>query len=59
MSWPWMFYLFGFMGIFWVLAWAVLYQEARTSTEEEFIEPPKVSKQLIIYKNKNCQFNPF
>ncbi|CAG2202639.1 unnamed protein product [Mytilus edulis] len=36
-----MFYLFGFMGIFWVLAWAVLYQEARTSTEEEFIEPPK------------------
>lgn len=52
MSWPWMFYLFGFMGIFWVLAWAVLYQEARTSTEEEFIEPPKVSKLLIIYKNK-------
>lgn len=43
-----MFYLFGFMGITWVLAWVVLYQEARTSTEEEFIEPPKVSENLFV-----------
>ena len=48
LSWPMMFYLFGFMGITWVLAWVVLYQEARTSTDEEFIEPPKVSVLCII-----------
>ncbi|XP_052066055.1 sialin-like [Mytilus californianus] len=56
MSWPWMFYLFGFMGIFWVLAWAVLYQEARTSTEEEFIEPPKVSNTNVSWREFLCHW---
>lgn len=42
LDWEWMFYLFGFMGFVWVFLWMVMYKEIRTSTEEDFVDPPKV-----------------
>jgi len=47
MTWQWMFYTFGFLGLFWVLLWTVMYREARGPSEEEFVEPPKVSSYLV------------
>lgn len=43
LPWPWMFYSFGALGFVWVALWMALYTEVRGPTEEEFIQPPKVS----------------
>ena len=43
-----MFYLFGVVGLLWVLLWLFVYREVRGATEEEFIQPPKVSVCYVL-----------
>ncbi|GFS13599.1 sodium-dependent phosphate transport protein 1, chloroplastic [Elysia marginata] len=47
LSWPWMFYLFGMMGLLWVVVWHMMYTETRGTLDEEFVDPPKVSNSNV------------
>lgn len=56
LSWPWMFYLFGFMGFIWVISWMFLYKEVRGTMEEEFVDPPKVNNTNVTWREFLCHW---
>lgn len=56
LDWEWMFYLFGFMGFVWVFLWMVMYKEIRTSTEEDFVDPPKVNNNNVSWREFLCHW---
>ncbi|XP_046330197.1 sialin-like [Haliotis rubra] len=56
LTWPWMFYLFGFLGFIWAFIWLLLYKEARGSSDEEFVEPPKVNNTNVRWMEFICHW---
>lgn len=56
LSWQWMFYFFGSLGVLWVVLWTLLYKEVRGPFEEEFVEPPKVNNTNVSWSAFLCHW---